>query len=61
MDDLLKDLQARDARDSQREVAPLKPAEGANVLDTSDMTADQAVEQVLSWFAVIKKLTASKG
>ncbi|MFC3107175.1 (d)CMP kinase [Undibacterium arcticum] len=54
MDDLLKDLQARDARDSQREVAPLKPAEGANVLDTSDMTADQAVEQVLSWFAVIK-------
>jgi len=47
-------LQARDARDSQREVAPLRPAEGANILDTSDMTADQAVEHVLRWFAAIR-------
>lgn len=51
MDDLLADLQSRDARDTQRAVAPLMPAEGAHILDTSQMTADEAVEQVLAWYA----------
>jgi cytidylate kinase len=50
MDDLLEDLQSRDARDTQRAVAPLIPAEGAHILDTSAMTADEAVEQVLAWY-----------
>ncbi len=56
MEDLLKDLTERDARDANRSIAPLKPAEGAYLLDTSDMTADQAVEQVLAWYASVKKL-----
>jgi len=51
MDDLLADLQSRDARDTQRAVAPLKPAADAHILDTSSMSADEAVEQVLSWYA----------
>jgi cytidylate kinase len=51
MHDLLVDLQSRDARDTGRAVAPLKPAEGAHILDTSHMTVDEAVEQVLSWYA----------
>jgi cytidylate kinase len=51
MDDLLADLQARDARDMHRAVAPLAPAEDALILDTSNMTADDAVEQVLTWYA----------
>ncbi|WP_323143900.1 (d)CMP kinase [Massilia phyllosphaerae] len=51
IDDLLEDLQSRDARDTQRAVAPLMPAEDAHLLDTSQMTADQAVEQVLAWYA----------
>jgi cytidylate kinase len=55
MEDLLKDLWERDARDTNRAIAPLKPAEGAHLLDTSAMTADQAVEQVLHWYAEIKK------
>ncbi|MFC7517133.1 (d)CMP kinase [Herbaspirillum sp. GCM10030257] len=55
MEDLLKDLRERDARDSSRAIAPLKPAEGAHILDTSDMTADQAVDQVLQWYAAVKK------
>lgn len=55
MHDLLKDLTERDARDVNRAVAPLKPAEDAYLLDTSDMTADQAVEQVLQWYAALKK------
>ena len=53
MDDLLADLQARDARDTHRSVAPLVPAEGAYILDTSDMTVDEAVEQVLHWNALL--------
>ncbi len=48
---LLQDLQERDARDTQRAVAPLKPAEGAHLLDTSDMTIEQAVAQVLEWYS----------
>lgn len=55
MEDLLKDLRERDARDSNRAVAPLKPAEGAYLLDTSNMTADEAVEQVLHWYAAVKR------
>ncbi len=50
MPDLLQDLKERDARDTQRAVAPLNPAEGAHLLDTSDMTIEQAVAQVLAWY-----------
>lgn len=50
MADLLQDLKERDARDTQRAVAPLKPAEGAHLLETSDMTIEQAVAQVLEWY-----------
>ncbi len=50
MDVLLQDLQERDARDIQRATAPLKQVEGAHLLDTSNLSIDQAVEQVLSWY-----------
>lgn len=40
--DVLEDMKARDARDSQRTVAPLLPAADAFVLDTSALDADQA-------------------
>jgi cytidylate kinase len=53
MEGLLADLQARDERDTHRTVAPLVPAEGAYILDTSDMTVDEAVEQVLHWHALL--------
>ena len=55
MEDLLQDLNARDARDTHRAIAPLVPAEGAHVLDTSQMTADQAVDLVLKWHAAVVK------
>ena len=55
MDALLKDLRERDARDSNRAIAPFKPAEGAHILDTSNMTADEAVAQVLQWYAAVKR------
>lgn len=53
MADLVQDLRDRDARDTERSVAPLKPAEGAHWLDTSDMTIEQAVAQVLAWYAEV--------
>lgn len=55
MADLLKDLRERDERDSNRPIAPLKPAEDAYLLDTSDMTANDAVERVLQWYAAARK------
>ncbi|MDN4036704.1 (d)CMP kinase [Massilia sp. YIM B02443] len=51
MEGLLMDLQARDERDTNRAVAPLAPAADAYLLDTSEMGVDQAVEQVLAWYA----------
>uniref|UniRef100_UPI000469D1F8 (d)CMP kinase n=1 Tax=Burkholderia sp. A1 TaxID=148446 RepID=UPI000469D1F8 len=50
IDNLLQDLRERDARDSNRAAAPLKPAEDAKLLDTSGLTIEQAVEQVLAWY-----------
>jgi cytidylate kinase len=43
LDEVLADVLARDARDSERATAPMKPAEGALILDTSEMTIDEAV------------------
>lgn len=51
IDDLRADLEARDARDQNRAVSPLKPAEGAKVLDNSALTIDECVKAVLDWWA----------
>jgi cytidylate kinase/3-phosphoshikimate 1-carboxyvinyltransferase len=48
--DLRADLEARDARDSTRSVAPLQPAQDALLLDNSHLTIEQTVEQVLAWW-----------
>ena len=50
LSNLLQDLQERDARDSSRGTAPLLVADGAKVLETSDLSIDQAVKTVLDWF-----------
>ncbi len=47
---LRADLEARDARDSSRPVAPLKPAEDAQLLDNSDLTVEESVNLVLDWW-----------
>jgi CMP/dCMP kinase len=46
---IYSDLMARDKRDSERAVAPLKPCEDALVLDCSNMTIDQVVVTILKW------------
>ena len=50
IDILRADLEARDARDTQRSVAPLKPAEDALQLDNSLLSIDESVAQVMSWW-----------
>ena len=45
-DDLLQDLHRRDARDSQRAVAPTIPAEDAHVLDSTGLTVDETVAAI---------------
>ena len=45
--DLCADLEARDARDTQRSAAPLRPAQNAVVLDNSQLTAQECVGHVL--------------
>ncbi len=47
---LRADLEARDARDSSRSVAPLKPADDARLLDNSDLTIEKSVDLVLGWW-----------
>jgi len=49
IDVLLQDLRDRDARDANRSQAPLKAVEGAHHLDTTSMTIEEAVNQVLKW------------
>ncbi len=48
MEEVLKDLQYRDANDSNRAFAPLRQAEDAVLLDTTDYTFDESVEKVIS-------------
>ncbi len=50
IDALRADLEARDARDMNRSVAPLKPAEDAKLLDNSDLSIEASVDQVLAWW-----------
>ncbi|MFC6838860.1 (d)CMP kinase [Xanthomonas theicola] len=45
--DLLREIMARDARDAQRSVAPLRPADDAVLLDTTGMDIDHVVGRVL--------------
>ena len=44
---LLDNIRARDERDSQRSVAPLHQMPGASLLDTTNLTIEQAVQEVL--------------
>jgi len=50
IDSLRADLEARDARDMSRSVAPLKPAQDALQLDNSQLSIEASVEQVLAWW-----------
>ncbi|MDT8893625.1 (d)CMP kinase [Halomonas sp. I1] len=48
---LLKEIQARDARDMQRSVAPLVPADDAVTLDTTSLTIPEVVDRLTALLA----------
>ena len=47
---LVEDLRERDARDASRSSAPLRQAPDAYLLDTTRLSIQQAVDQVLAWY-----------
>jgi cytidylate kinase len=47
LEDLLADMRERDARDIERAVAPLLPAQDAHVVDSSHLTIEQTVQSIL--------------
>lgn len=51
--DLAKELEERDRRDSERAVAPLKPAEDAVLLDSSDLNIEQVVDRVIAYLRTV--------
>lgn len=53
--EVAREIAARDKQDSERTVAPLKPAPDAELIDTTGMTLDQAVE------AVYRRIAAKPG
>ncbi len=46
LEDVKKEMEIRDYNDSHREVSPLKIAEGATVIDTSDLTLEESIQKV---------------
>jgi len=48
-----RDIVDRDRRDSERSVAPLRPADDARILDSSGKPIDEVVQIVLDWVASI--------
>lgn len=54
LEDLVADMRERDARDIERAVAPLVPAPDAHVVDSSQLTVEQTVQNVLDlWSRVL--------
>ncbi len=47
--DLEKEIAERDRRDRQRRIAPLKPADNARVLDSTELDADEVFQAALAW------------
>ena len=50
LSNLTRDLAERDRRDRERAVAPCVPAADAHVLDSSDLTIEETVDQIMAWW-----------
>lgn len=57
-DDVLADIRARDERDTHRDAAPLKQAQDAILLDTSDLDVDAAIAKAIQ--LVEERLSGSR-
>lgn len=47
MDEALRDVRERDKRDSSRDIAPLRKADDAVCIDTTDLSLDEVIEKIL--------------
>ena len=52
------EIEARDQRDAQRAASPLKPAENAHRIDSSELSVDEVVALVLNWYAQSQEIAA---
>ena len=50
LDEIQKDIEERDQRDMNREISPLRQAEDAVLVDSSDLTIQQVVDRILQIF-----------
>ncbi|MGN0368327.1 MAG: (d)CMP kinase [Wujia sp.] len=55
LEQIKKDIEARDYQDMHREIAPLKQAEDARYLDSSDLSIDEVVKLICKWIAEVAK------
>ena len=58
LSNLLQEIAERDRRDASRSVAPLKPAEGAEVIDTTGMSVEEVVDRVMA--LIHRRIPSSK-
>ncbi len=52
---LRKEIQERDERDMNRSASPLKPAEDAHIIDTSDLSIDEVFQEVMRLYRITTK------
>jgi 3-phosphoshikimate 1-carboxyvinyltransferase len=57
---LLQEISQRDARDSERSVAPLQKSADAQVLETTGLSVEEAVAQVIQWFETVQRRAPSR-
>ncbi|MFN3919141.1 MAG: (d)CMP kinase [Methylohalobius sp.] len=48
LDQIIKDLEERDRRDRERKEAPLRPAQDAVIIDSSDLTVEEVIDRILA-------------
>ncbi len=55
IESLRKEIQERDERDMNRSASPLKPAEDAHIIDTSDLSIDEVFQEVMRLYRITNK------
>ena len=55
---VMREIEARDQRDAQRAASPLKPADGAYLIDSSQLAVEEVVALVLKWYAQSRELAS---
>jgi cytidylate kinase len=55
IESLRKEIQERDERDINRSASPLKPAEDAHIIDTSELSIDEVFQEVMRLYRITTK------